>query len=182
VRKAGAKSTAALSRDHTILISRTKLITVTGGKWTTYRKMGEDAVDRVAEVANLPRSRSRTAGMKLHGWATELNTDNEWERVYGSDLPKLRGLAAGREDLLEAMHPDLPFRKVEAVWAAREEMARSVEDVLARRTRALFLHAKASIAAAPVVAKLLAEELRKDERWQEDQLAQYNKLASQYIW
>ena len=182
VRKAGAKSTAALSRDHTILISRTKLITVTGGKWTTYRRMGEDAVDRVAEIANLPRSRSRTAGMKLHGWAADLNTANEWERVYGSDLPKLRALAAGREDLLEPMHADLPFRKVEAVWAAREEMARSVEDVLARRTRALFLHAKASIAAAPVVAKLLAEELRKDERWQEDQLAQYNKLASQYIW
>lgn len=182
VRKAGARNTAALSRDHTILISRTKLITVTGGKWTTYRKMGEDAVDRVAELANLPRSRSRTAGLKLHGWATDLNTENEWERVYGSDLAQVRALAAGRQELSERMHPDLPFRKVEVIWAAREEMARSVEDVLARRTRALFLHAKASMAAAPVVAKLLAEELQKDERWQQDQLAQYNKLASQYIW
>jgi len=182
VRKAGARNTAALSRDHTILISRTKLITVTGGKWTTYRKMGEDAVDRVAELANLPRSRSRTANMKLHGWASDLTTENEWERVYGSDLPKVRTLADGREDLLELIDPDLPFRKIEIVWAAREEMARSVEDVLARRTRALFLHAKASVGAAPVVAKLLARELHKDERWQEEQLAQYNKLASQYIW
>jgi glycerol-3-phosphate dehydrogenase len=182
VKKAGARNTAALSRDHTILVSRTKLITVTGGKWTTYRKMGEDAVNRVAELANLPRSRSRTANMKLHGWASDLDAENDWERVYGSDLPKVRALADGREELLELIDPDLPFRKVEIVWAAREEMARSVEDVLARRTRALFLHAQASVAAAPVVAKLLAKELHKDERWQEEQLAQYNKLASQYLW
>ncbi len=96
--------------------------------------------------------------------------------------PKSHALAEGNGDLLEPLHRDLPFSKAEVLWAAREEMARSVEDVLARRTRALFLHAKASMEAAPVVAKLLAQELGKDERWQEDQLAQYNKLASQYIW
>jgi glycerol-3-phosphate dehydrogenase len=120
--------------------------------------------------------------MKLHGWAADLSVQSEWERVYGSDLPKVYALAADKTELLEPLHRDLPFRKVEVMWAAREEMARSVEDVLARRTRALFLHAKASIEAAPVVAKLLAEALGRDERWQEDQLAQYSKLASQYIW
>ncbi len=182
VRKAGAKNTAALSRDHTILISPTKLITVTGGKWTTYRRMGEDAVDRAAQVANLPRSRSRTAELKLHGWATDLKVQDEWERVYGTDLPNVHGLADGNEDLLQPLHRDLPFRKAEVVWAAREEMARSVEDVLARRTRALFLHAKASMEAAPVVAKLLAGQLGRNAQWEHDQLAEYNKLASQYVW
>jgi glycerol-3-phosphate dehydrogenase len=182
VRKAGAKNTAALARDHTILISPTKLITVTGGKWTTYRKMGEDAVDRAAKLANLPASRSRTADMKLHGWTADLTVQNEWERVYGTDLANVHALAGDNPDLLEPLHRDLPFRKVEVLWAAREEMARCVEDVLARRTRALFLHAKASLQAAPIVAKLLAEELGRDERWREDQLAQYSKLASRYIW
>jgi glycerol-3-phosphate dehydrogenase len=181
VRKAGAKSTAALSRDHTILVSPSKLITVTGGKWTTYRKMGQDAVDRAALIANLPRSPSRTADMKLHGWS-DRNTDSEWERVYGSDLPHVHALARSEGDLLQPIHPELPFRKVEVLWAAREEMARSVEDVLARRTRALFLHAKASIQAAPLVARLLAKELNQGEGWEQDQLTQYNKLASQYIW
>src|SRR4051794_9424278 len=109
VRKAGAKNTAALSRDHTILISPTKLITVTGGKWTTYRKMGEDAVDQAAKLANLPGSRSRTAEMKLHGWTADLKAQNEWERVYGADLPKVYALAEGNEELLERMHRNLPF-------------------------------------------------------------------------
>ncbi|MFL6416048.1 MAG: glycerol-3-phosphate dehydrogenase/oxidase [Bryobacteraceae bacterium] len=181
VRKTGAKNTATLSRDHTILISPSKLITVTGGKWTTYRKMGQDAVDRAAQVANLPRSPSRTAALRLHGWS-DRTTPKEWERVYGSDLAAVHALAQDQGGLLEPIHPDLPFLKVEVLWAAREEMARSVEDVLARRTRALFLQAKASIQAAPLVAGLLAQELRKDARWENDQLAQYTKLASQYIW
>jgi glycerol-3-phosphate dehydrogenase len=143
--------------------------------------MGEDAIDRAAKIANLPRSPSRTAEMKLHGWSDQ-TTDNEWECVYGSDLPKVRAVAEGREDLLALIHPELPFRRAEVIWAAREEMARSVEDVLARRTRALFLHAKASIEAAPLVARLLAQELGKNEGWQQNQLTQYNELASQYIW
>jgi glycerol-3-phosphate dehydrogenase len=143
--------------------------------------MGQDAVDRAALIANLPRSPSRTADMKLHGWS-DRNTESEWERVYGSDLPHVHALARSEGDLLQPIHPELPFRKVEVLWAAREEMARSVEDVLARRTRALFLHAKASIQAAPLVARLLAKELNQGEGWEQDQLTQYNKLASQYIW
>jgi glycerol-3-phosphate dehydrogenase len=181
VRKSGTEKTAALSRDHTIIVSPSKLITITGGKWTTYRKMAQDAVDRAAQLADLPRSPSRTAEMHLHGWTDRTGVD-EWERVYGSDLPKVHALAQRHLDLLEPLHVELPFRKVEVLWAAREEMARSVEDVLARRTRALFLHAKASIQSAPLVAKLLAQELKRDERWQEDQLTQYTQLASQYIW
>ena len=115
-------------------------MTITGGKWTTYRKMAQDAIDRIGG------SPSRTADLRLHGWTDETVADSPWRQVYGSDAPLVSELPR------QLLHPSLPFSRGEVVWAARHEMARSVEDVLARRTRALFLDARASIEAAPVVA------------------------------
>ena len=157
--KKGDGGTSKLSRDHTILVSKSGLVTVTGGKWTTYRRMGQDAVDRAAEVAGLTKAASRTLDLKLHGWTNQAQSMAEPERVYGADLPLLQKLSEDDPALDGLLHPRLPYRLREVVWAARFEMARTVEDVLARRTRALFLDARAAMEAAPAVAKVLAKEL-----------------------
>ena len=177
VKKAGAKSTAALSRDHTILISPSKLITITGGKWTTYRRMGEDVIDRAAEVAGLKSAPSRTADLRLHGWTDDLTGMSDWDRMYGSDLPKLQALG-----LTNRLHPDLPFCEAQVVWGAQQEMARTVEDVLARRLRALFLNARASMEAAPAVARILREQLNRSVKWESLQVTSFRTLAARYIW
>jgi glycerol-3-phosphate dehydrogenase len=182
VRKGGVK-TSKLSRDHTILVSDSGLVTVTGGKWTTYRRMGQDTIDHACQVASLPKRMSRTLEMKLHGWAA--NSDeitSEWERVYGADLPKLRALSSEDPGLDALLHPRLPFRMREVVWAARYEMARTVEDVLARRTRALFLDARAAIEAAPAVAGILAKELNRSEAWMAKDLASFVEIAKGYLY
>jgi glycerol-3-phosphate dehydrogenase len=182
VRKGHAK-TSKLSRDHTILVSPSGLVTVTGGKWTTYRRMGQDTIDRAAQVAALPNSPSKTLELKLHGWTPELTTaTSTWERVYGSDLPAIRALSSEDASLDALLHPRLPFRLREVVWAVRHEMARSVEDVLARRTRALFLDARAAIEAAPTVADILAREHGRSDAWKASHLASFVETAKGYLY
>jgi glycerol-3-phosphate dehydrogenase len=182
VRKGHAKS-SKLSRDHTILVSPTGLISVTGGKWTTYRRMGQDTIDRAIQVADLPKSPSKTLELKLHGWTPEPGTANSaWECEYGSDLPALQALSSQDASLDGLLHPRLPFRLREVVWAARYEMARTVEDVLARRTRALFLDARAAIEVAPAVANLLAHELGHSDEWKLNDLANFLETAKGYLY
>jgi glycerol-3-phosphate dehydrogenase len=100
--------------------------------------------------------------------------------MYGSDAPAIQELARERPELGQPLCPDLPMIGAEVVWAARHEMARTVDDVLARRTRALFLNCAAAMAMAPEVARLLAVELGRDAAWQEDQLAQMKKIAAHF--
>jgi glycerol-3-phosphate dehydrogenase len=181
VKKGGVK-TSQLSRDHTILVSPTGLVTVTGGKWTTYRRMGQDTIDRACTVASLPKSPSRTLELKIHGWTMDAPAAaSDWERVYGTDLPLLNALSADEPSLDAPLHPRLPFRMREVIWSARHEMARTVEDVLARRTRALFLDARAAIEAAPAVAGILARELNRSEAWKEKDLADFLEVAKGYL-
>ena len=182
VRKGGV-ATSKLSRDHTILVAPSGLITVTGGKWTTYRRMGQDTIDRAEQVAAFPKRPSTTLELKLHGWVPDAtNAESAWESVYGSDLPALRALSAENPDLDALLDPRLPFKLREVVWAARHEMARTVEDVLARRTRALLLDARAAIGAAPVVAALLARELGRSEEWKANDLASFLETAKGYLY
>jgi glycerol-3-phosphate dehydrogenase len=180
--RSGHGKTSKLSRDHTVLVSKSGLVTVTGGKWTTYRRMGQDAIDHAALVAGLPKVASRTLDLKLHGWTENVAGLPESERVYGSDLPLLKKLSEDDPALGALLHPRLPYRLREVVWAARHEMARTVEDVLARRTRALFLDAKAAIEAAPAVADLLAKELGRSEAWRDKDLANFYAVAQGYVY
>lgn len=184
IRKQGAKSTAALSREHAVFVSPTKLVTVVGGKWTTYRRMGEDAMNLAAQAAGLPQRPSVTADLHLHGWTelSEARPEREELSVYGSDLAGMGSLAAERPEWEKLLHPRLPYRGVEVVWAVRNEMARTVEDVLARRTRALFLDARAARDAARAVAELMAAELGRDGAWVEQQIAAFGELAEGYIY
>jgi len=175
-----SKNTAKTSRDHHIEVSPTGLVTIAGGKWTTYRHMGEDAVDTAQRVAGLPERKSETRTLHLHGWCSAAELP-EALAGYGSDATGIRKLALEDPQLGEKLHSRLPYLKSEVVWSARHEMARTVEDVLARRTRALLLDAKASIEAAGRVAELLATELGRDPEWAERQVREFTELARGYV-
>jgi glycerol-3-phosphate dehydrogenase len=176
VKAGAATNTAKLSRDHTIHVSRSGLLTITGGKWTTYRHMAEDAVNAAAARVRLPERPCETRERRLHGFHEDAASLGPLA-VYGSDASAIQKLASSRPELAEPLHAALPILAAQVVWAARHEMARTVEDVLARRTRALFLHRAAALAMAPAVARLLAGELGRDDAWQQDQLAQFQKIA-----
>ncbi|MGB7745365.1 MAG: glycerol-3-phosphate dehydrogenase C-terminal domain-containing protein, partial [Terracidiphilus sp.] len=144
---------------------------------------GQDTIDRAEQVASFARRPSQTLDLKLHGWSAEAsNSESPWESVYGSDLPALRAISDQDRSLEALLHPRLPFRRREVVWAARHEMARTVEDVLARRTRALFLDARAAIEAAPTVARILAAELKRDESWISQDAQRFLEIAKGYLY
>jgi len=180
VRSGEAANTAALARDHTIHVSPSGLVTICGGKWTTYRKMAEDCVDYAATIARLDERPCPTKHLRLHG-ARPVPPGWGNLSVYGSDAPHLAALIRAEPALGEKLHPALPYTGAEVLWACRQEMARTVEDVLSRRTRALPLHARAAQAMAPAVAVLMARELGRDEAWQRAQVAEFAKLAARYM-
>jgi len=180
VKVGDAKSTAALSRDHTILISNSGLLTIAGGKWTTYRKMAQDAVDQAETMAGFEERRCTTEHLQIHGW-TKQKIDAPSLRVYGADAAAIQELAEAEPALAEKLHPELPYIAAEVVWAVRHEMARTIEDVLARRTRALLLGARASIEAASKVAELMARELGADEKWKSDSVTKFEAVAQGYV-
>jgi glycerol-3-phosphate dehydrogenase len=179
--KSGASaSTAALSRDHTILIDKSGLLSIAGGKWTTYRNMAQDCVDQAATLANLPESECVTRTLNIHGSHPDAANFGPLS-FYGTDATAIRDIIGADSTLGQPLDAELPYCGAEVIWAAREEMARAVEDILARRTRALFLNARAAIRMAPRVAGLLARELGRDAKWQADQVAAFNQTAAGYL-
>jgi glycerol-3-phosphate dehydrogenase len=178
--KGGTNKTAALSRDHTIVVSPYGLVTVTGGKWTTYRRMGEDTIDTAARAAGFDARPSNTSELRIHGWPAGTAADKRWA-AYGADASRVEALATGDPALAAPLHAKLPYTMAEAVWAVRSEMARTVEDVLSRRTRALLLDARSSLEAAPAVARVMAVELGRDAAWQEQQLALYSAVTKSHL-
>jgi glycerol-3-phosphate dehydrogenase len=184
-RTTGVTRTASLSRDHVIHIDRTGMVTVSGGKWTTYRHMAEDCVDQAATLAQLPERACVTQHLRIHGFhdgAKDVAMEESGPLgVYGSDANEIRKLVEADDRLGKPLHPALPYIRAEVTWAVRYEMARTVEDCLARRTRALFLNARAALAMAAIVADLMAAELGWDAATQEKQLTAFRSVASNYI-
>jgi len=176
---AGKEKTKEISRSHKIYISASELLTITGGKWTTYREMAEDIVDKGIKLKGLEDRPCITADLKLHGYAEQVDRST-WDYVYGSDIASIRNLIATEPSLGELLHPQYTFTKATIVWAVRQEMALTVEDILARRVRLLFLDARAAMEIAPLVASLMAEELGKDLLWQEKQIEDFFAIARNY--
>ncbi len=180
VKSGDGGNTAALSRDHTIHIDQSGLLTIAGGKWTTYRNMAEDCVNQAATLAQLDEKPCVTRDLPIHGHhpkAARFGTLS----VYGSDAPAIQRLIEADRSQAAPLHPALPYCGAEITWAVREEMARTVEDVLARRTRALFLNARAAIEMAPSAAGLIARELGKDAAWERDQVEAFTRIAMNYL-
>jgi glycerol-3-phosphate dehydrogenase len=180
VKNGGAKNTATLSRDHTIQIDDSGLITLTGGKWTTYRHMAEDCINQAAVLAKLPEKDCATKDLKIHGFIENSEQFGDLA-IYGADASEIQKLIAADKSLGEKLHADLPYTLAEIVWSIRNEAARTIEDVLARRTRALFLNARAAIEIAPKIAEITARELDKDEDWIERQIREFNETAEKYL-
>ena len=175
----GSTETSALSRDHVVHIDKSGLITVCGGKWTTYRKMAEDCVNQAATLAQLNERASITDHLPIHGFHNSAEQFADLA-VYGSDAPEILKLVEADASLAARLHPDLPYIAAEVVWAVRTEMARTVEDVLARRLRALFLNARAALKMAPAVAEIMAQEFGAGEAWKSRQLAAFEAIAANY--
>jgi glycerol-3-phosphate dehydrogenase len=176
--------TKKISREHAVVVSKSGLVTIVGGKWTTYRKMAEDTLTDAIAVGGLPMRSCVTESLHLHGSIERDDPSFPAEfarRAYGSDLAAVELLAADDPRLAEPLHPRLPYTGAQIVWGARHEMARSVEDALARRTRALLLDARAAVEIAPRAAELLAAELGRDAAWVAQQIASFRALARGYL-
>jgi glycerol-3-phosphate dehydrogenase len=175
-------ATKAISRNHEVLVSESGLVTIVGGKWTTYRKMAEDTLDKATVLAGLDERPCVTEKLQLLGWRSpDAGPLPDWLAVYGSEAKDVEALIASDPNLGEPIHSKLPYTKAAIVWAARHEMARTLEDVLSRRTRALLLDAHAAIEAAPSVAELLAHELGRDSEWVLAQVEEFSTLAEGYL-
>ena len=179
VMAANTSNTAALSRDHTIHIDASGLLSIAGGKWTTYRHMAEDCVNHAATLGQLPERECVTRQLNIHGFHPHSEKFGE-RSFYGSDAPAITELMERDPALALPLAEALPYVGAEVVWAVRYEMARTVEDVLCRRTRALFLHAKAAREAAPRVASLMAQELGYDGEWKAQQLIAFAQVARHF--
>lgn len=173
-----SNSTKEISRDHKLIKSESGLITITGGKWTTYRKMGEETVNLAIKTGNLPENSCKTDHLPLHGYSKDKHPGH-WQ-VYGSDRIAIQKLMDNNPSLAEKIHQNHDFTVAEVIWACKNEMVVKVEDFLARRIRLLLLDAQASLEAAPLVAKIMAEQLDKDDEWVNKELVDYELLVKNY--
>jgi len=176
----GSISTKEISRSHKLIVSVSGLVTITGGKWTTYRKMGEDTVDKAITVGKLAPAKCVTKDIAIHG-SLKTPVHDDFLSVYGSDRSAVLELCGENTDWLKKLHPHFEYIRAEVIWAVRNEMAWTVEDVLARRLRALFLDARLAIEMAPVVASLMSKELNRDESWEKAQVTDFNYTAEGYL-
>ena len=176
----GATETKEISRSHKIFVSKSGLVTITGGKWTTYRRMAQDTIDKATEIAGLPHLPCKTGELSIHGNKTNVDRDDHLY-VYGSDREQLLTLLTETPDWRKKLHHRMDYTAAEVIWAVRHEMARTVEDVLARRLRALFLDTRAAIDMAPKVAQVMANELNRDKKWEDNQVDDFIKIAEGYL-
>ena len=173
------KKTSVMPRDHVVKVLPSGLVHVTGGKWTTYRSMAEYAVDKAIQSAGLERVSCKTKNLKIHGWTK--NKSTTFMSVYGTDEAEIQLMIAADPVFSEKIHFNYSYTKAELLWFVSNEMAITVEDILARRTRLLYLDAKAAMEAAPMVVKTLAFFNDKDALWEKEELDKFNDLAKNYL-
>ncbi|MEZ4779986.1 MAG: glycerol-3-phosphate dehydrogenase/oxidase [Flavobacteriaceae bacterium] len=173
-------NTKEVSRSHKIIIDN-NLISIVGGKWTTYRKMAEDVIDQVIDSFHFDKIACKTAQISVHGNSTEKLNAPDHLLFYGSDLETYLTFEKSNSEYAEKLHPNYPFTKGQVVWSIQHEMARTVEDFLSRRIRLLLLDAKAATEAAPLVASIMKKELEKTEAWEQEQVNEFLKLSKKYI-
>lgn len=178
--KSNHKVTSAISRDHHISVSESELISITGGKWTTYRKMAEDVMEIAMHKAGLPVTECKTQDIRIHGYK-ETTDFSEPFYYYGTDKEKMLAIINEIPGMATPLHPSLPYINAEIYWAVNQEMCMTVEDVLSRRTRALLLDARAAMEAAPLVASIMAREMQKDPGWIKEQINTFNSIAKNYL-
>jgi glycerol-3-phosphate dehydrogenase len=167
--KEEGKSTKEVSRSHKIIVSETGLITITGGKWTTYRKIAEDIIDKAILKGKLPKKTCITQHLSIHG------------NKPTTTIAKILQLQEEEPELKEKLHPDYEFTLAEIVWAVRYEMARTVDDILARRVRLLFLDARAAIEVSEKTARVIAKELGHDENWIAKEIADFKAISKGFF-
>jgi glycerol-3-phosphate dehydrogenase len=176
--------TKSISRTHKVVVSASGLVTIVGGKWTTYRKMAEDTMERALDVAGIGPRPCVTESLRAHGYlpaGDPAMPAEDWLRVYGSEAAAVRAVCAESAAMGSAIAPGLPYQMGAVAYAARHEMARSLDDCLARRTRALLLDARAASGGADAAAAVLARELGRDAAWARDEAARFRTLAERYI-
>jgi glycerol-3-phosphate dehydrogenase len=172
-------STKEISRRHKIIVSPSNLITITGGKWTTYRRMASETIDRAIREKLLDKKKCLTENLPIDDYRGSFLMPHF--KIYGRFSCGIEKLAEGKPQLLRQVHPCLPYTFAEIIWICRNEMAVTVEDILARRTRSLFLDSKSSLEAAPEIARIMAEEYGFDGVWKEEQVNSYYKIAENYM-
>jgi len=177
VKSAKNKNTAKISRKHEIFETSNGLITMAGGKWTIYRRMGQDTINYLEKTRSLFKTQSRSHQLRLFGYTTHKITYPLG--IYGSAHEQIIKIQQNLNNF-ELLHTDLPYFQAEVIYHVRHEQAKTIEDILARRTRALFLNSKAAIASAPIVANLMATELGHDYIWQQQQLKQFMLDSKKY--
>ncbi len=177
----GRRSTKDVSRSHKLLVSPSGLISIIGGKWTTYRKMAEDVVDRAIALVNLPARPCITTTLPIHGnvAAEHVHTCDRLG-LYGIEADVIHAVHLDDPRTRERIHPDHPYTVGEVIHAVRHEMAITVEDVLARRVRLLFVDAAAAIACSDKVARVIAAEAAHEEGWVAAQVQEFHALARAY--
>ncbi|TKC07308.1 glycerol-3-phosphate dehydrogenase/oxidase [Pedobacter frigoris] len=172
-------STKEISRSHKLIVSDSGMITITGGKWTTYRRMAMDVVNKAIELGKLQTKACSTQNVRIHGYTPQMDYGDLG--LYGADAIEINKLINENPALAEKLHPDFKYQKAEVIWMVRNEMARTIEDVLSRRMRLLFLDARGALSLAPAVARMMEVELGKDEQWSALQIHEFSNLVGQYL-
>jgi glycerol-3-phosphate dehydrogenase len=162
------------------MISNSGLLTIAGGKWTTYRQMAEDCVNHAATLAGLDPKPCVTKRLNIHGYHKNPQKFGSLG-LYGADAPAIQDLLRADLARQQTVHPALTALCGEVIWAARFEAARTIEDFLARRTRSLFVNARAAIQAAPRVAALMAKELGHNQHWESEQVKSFQRMSAAYL-
>jgi glycerol-3-phosphate dehydrogenase len=172
-------ATKEVSRRHKITLSHSGLLSIIGGKWTSYRRMAEETIDKAIKAGLLENRKCHTRNLKFYG--NGMIVKSERLKIYGTGAVEIEKMIEDQPSLGVPLSPKLPYTAAEIIWICRKEMPQTIEDVLARRTRALFLDARASVEIAPGVARLMAKEFGFDRSWQDKQLNDYKSIITNYL-